>query len=249
MAETRPLPTNYWMQRKTRLLSPTARCVGVYLWTNKNTNSCGVYQISAAEIALATGYDESTCRLHMNDLTVNGHIVWDEETLEVLVLDWFRYHKFKGAGKEILRRDLLRIESSLLRELAVKSAVVNQIIEPEKIRIDEKQQLNLPTTTTTELQLQLQQQPEEIGTANLTYPQALSEDQRKLIAKEIKQYGLEEVQKALDEFAGRAHKFKIGPIIEPIAWMRQALKNGVTLTQCGLEARDLRLNQPQRVAR
>jgi hypothetical protein len=145
MAETRPLPTNYWTQRKTRTLTPSDRHVGAFLWTNRNTNSCGVYQIDVVEVALATGYDATTTQTHMENLVRNGHILWDEETSEIFILDWFRYHKFKGAGKSILIRDINRIESKVLMKAACRAIESAGILLDQSDEINIKQILRSPT--------------------------------------------------------------------------------------------------------
>jgi hypothetical protein len=265
MAETRPLPTNYWTQRKTREMSPSARHVGAFPWTNKHTNSCGVYQIDPAEIAFATGYDETTCRLHMKDLLVNQHILWDEETLEVFILDWFRYHKFNGIGKNILKRDLQRIESNYLRKEAIQAAVNNHILDPLKLGIELNQGLNTQTEqqqnlnlTSTEQQpvkevteeTNYPQKPTKDASSPLTYPQGLTVDQRITLENEFtKKYGVEEVQKALDEFSGRLRKSDLDVVLEPIAWLSQTLENWVKVTKYGKEARSERLKNQSVVYR
>jgi hypothetical protein len=235
MAEVRPLPTNYWTQRKTRNMSPSARGVGAFLWTNRNTTSCGVYQIDPAEIACATGYDESTTKLHMRELATNHHIVYDEETSEIFILDWFRFHKFKGPGRQILLRDLERIESSRLAELASHSAYENHLIEDKNSHSINNQRRNSPTTTSTEHQPQLQpQQP-------LLYPKGLTPEQQNLIARELDEFQTDTVQAALDEYSGRAKRTQLGVIHDPVAWIRMLLRSGVRPSKHGLEARDLRL--------
>lgn len=248
MAEIRPLPTNYWSQRKSRAMSPSARHVGVFLWTNKNTTSCGVYQIDPAEIAFSTGYDESTCRLHLKDLIENNHIRWDEETLEVFILDWFRYHRFKGAGKTILCRDLERIESKTLKQMAIQAAIDNQVLD----RNEGNQGVDLPTTTptTTKPNLEPQQQPQPKNSEQsypqdkqpLCYPKGLTELEKKLIEQEISSYGVDDVQKALDELSPRLNsKDHSNFVNNPVAWVRALLKGGVQPTREGIKARSLRM--------
>ena len=130
--ETRPFPVNYWTQIKTRKLSPSARAVGAFFWANKFTSLCGVYFIDPGWIASCTGYDESTIDLHIDDLSRHAHVEYDQETCEVLIIDWFRYHKFNGHWKKVLKADIDKIESPRLNNLALELAIKFGHIDPTK---------------------------------------------------------------------------------------------------------------------
>lgn len=94
MATYRTVNLSFWTDSKVEDdFTPEDKYFFLYLLTNPHTNLCGCYECSAKQMARETGYNEDTVkRLLARMERVHNVILYDEQTKEVLVLNWGKYN-------------------------------------------------------------------------------------------------------------------------------------------------------------
>lgn len=94
MATYRTVNLSFWTDPKVEDdFTPEDKYFFLYLLTNPHTNLCGCYEISARQMARETGYNEDTVkRLLARMERVHNVILYDEQTKEVLILNWGKYN-------------------------------------------------------------------------------------------------------------------------------------------------------------
>lgn len=94
MATYRTVNLSFWTDSKVEDdFTPEDKYFFLYLLTNPHTNLCGCYECSAKQMARETGYNEDTVkRLLARMERVHNVILYDEQTKEVLILNWGKYN-------------------------------------------------------------------------------------------------------------------------------------------------------------
>lgn len=94
MAIYRQIYMTYWTDPKVADdFTPEDKYFYLYLLTNPHTNICGCYEVSIKQIAWETGYNEDTCSRLLKRLTDDHKVIkYDNDTREVLILNWYRYN-------------------------------------------------------------------------------------------------------------------------------------------------------------
>lgn len=94
MAIYRNVQLNFWTDSKVEDdFTPEDKYFYLYLITNPQTNICGCYQISYAQVTNQTGYNKDTVnRLIERFENVHKVIRFCRETKEILLLNWYRYN-------------------------------------------------------------------------------------------------------------------------------------------------------------
>ncbi len=116
MAESRPLPCNLYSWPRVSSLLPDQKLIVVYLWTNRFTTASGCYQLPITMAAHELGLSETALAEALRDFIRRELILFDEETSEIFVLDWFRFHKFASLSQNRqLDMAVNKIESEILK--------------------------------------------------------------------------------------------------------------------------------------
>ena len=122
MAASRLVPCNIMSWPRIVALLPDQKLIFVHLWLNTATNSAGCYLYpigsAAGELSLsATSLAEALRRFQKD-----GLIDIDESTGEVMIMDWFRWHTFKGVRHNILASDIKKIQSERLKNATIEKS-------------------------------------------------------------------------------------------------------------------------------
>ena len=111
MAVYRNIQTTFWTDAKVAdEFTPEDKYFYLYLFTNPHTNLCGCYEISRKQMSWETGYSiETIDRLIERFATVHEVIRFDQNTRELLLINW---HKYNWTSSVKFRKPLLKqIES------------------------------------------------------------------------------------------------------------------------------------------
>lgn len=111
MAVYRNIQTTFWTDAKVAdEFTPEDKYFYLYLFTNPHTNLCGCYEISRKQMSWETGYSiETIDRLIERFATVHEVIRFDQDTRELLLINW---HKYNWTSSVKFRKPLLKqIES------------------------------------------------------------------------------------------------------------------------------------------
>lgn len=118
MADSRPLPCNFWSWPRIVSLLLDQKAIAVYLFTNRFTTSCGCYELPRGAVAGELGVTSHVLEEALRQFCGLGIIEMDET--EVFILDWFRFHKF-SSGPQLLNfwRARDKIQSAKLQRLVI----------------------------------------------------------------------------------------------------------------------------------
>lgn len=98
MAIYRNVQLGFWTDSKIEDdFTPEDKYFYLYLITNPQTNICGCYQISYAQVTNQTGYNKDTIdRLIERFENVHRVVRFSRETKEILILNWYKYNLNKS---------------------------------------------------------------------------------------------------------------------------------------------------------
>jgi hypothetical protein len=98
MKNYRNVSQSFWNDSKVDDdFSPEDKYFMLYLLTNPHTSVCGCYEISMKQMERETGYNTDTiARLISRMQDVHKVIKYDQETKEVLIINWHKYNWTKS---------------------------------------------------------------------------------------------------------------------------------------------------------
>ena len=98
MKNYRNVSQSFWNDSKVDDdFSPEDKYFMLYLLTNPHTSVCGCYEISMKQMERETGYNADTiARLISRMQNVHNVIRYDQETKEVLIINWHKYNWTKS---------------------------------------------------------------------------------------------------------------------------------------------------------
>lgn len=138
MSDTRPVPTNLDGWPGVTDLVVTYKHILHVLWSSPSglVSVIGVGRPGVIEhLTGATRLDEPVVLEALRELQRRGLVVLDENTREVAIRRWCRFHKFPGRWATQARYAYEKIESAVIRSVLVKQEGVNSIF-PEKSKLD-----------------------------------------------------------------------------------------------------------------
>lgn len=121
MAESRLVPCNLLAWPRVRDLLPDQKLIVYHLWvTCHQVSGCQLLDLAAFQGGLSI--TAPAIRDALSEFARRDLIEMDEETGEVFVADWYRFHKFEAPSRRRLAEDSIRrIQSPRLRAIVEKS--------------------------------------------------------------------------------------------------------------------------------
>jgi hypothetical protein len=228
------VPTNFQSWPKIKVLIPDHKFIARELWCNQFVSACGVYSLDIDMFAVSLGFQTLNVEKAINDFVEKGLVDFDKETSEILICDWWRFHKCESPAQiNIIQKSVDKIQSDRL-----KTAFFERIKHVSNKIKDLR--LNNNTTETeqnsTEQQPQQPQQPQDSGVI-LKFPKSLDYrliDEVSAILQNIPnaQYVIDEMAAALDE-----GQIKSGVV----PWLKGVVKNEFFRTAGGFKKEEQRL--------
>lgn len=118
MTDARLVPCNLLSWPRVRSLLPDQKLILQSLWATARS-AAGVWLLEISNFAGYLSLSEAGLEAALQDFKAKGLIEHDQETGEVMILDWFRFHTFKtGPRRRLLKDELARIQSRRLRQAA-----------------------------------------------------------------------------------------------------------------------------------
>lgn len=119
MAYFRKVETQMWEEEKFLELTFDERYIYIYLNTNSRITSSGCYVISYPVMTFHTGFQKEKIISILDSLAKKQVILMDDNTKEILVLDWLKTN-FNGGTKNTINveRSILDIKSPDLQRAA-----------------------------------------------------------------------------------------------------------------------------------
>lgn len=121
-AEIRILPTNIWSHPDFCDLLPDQKLLMIWIWVNPAVSSAGVQLFDAGIAGVATSIQKAAALEAIKEFERRGLIALDQETGELLILSWFRWHRFNDKRRwSILQNDIKKIDSGKIKKLVLKA--------------------------------------------------------------------------------------------------------------------------------
>lgn len=132
MPESRLVPCNLMNWPRIRDLIQGYKLIVYHLWATCPEAS-GCFLFDAAPFGASLGLVPATTNEAIEELERRDLVVLDGETGELLILDWYRWHKFDGRRQHLLTLSLSKIRSEKLHKKA--SSLANQYVNyQEKVK-------------------------------------------------------------------------------------------------------------------
>jgi hypothetical protein len=120
VADSRPLPCNFWSWPKIVDLLLDQKAIAAYMFTNRFTTACGCYELPRRLVAGELGLTLTVLEEAIRQFCVLDLVAIDKGTAEVFVVDWFRFHKFStGAQVTNFWRSRDKVQSPRLKKMVV----------------------------------------------------------------------------------------------------------------------------------
>lgn len=115
MREKTIVPTTLLHWPRVADLLPNQKLIVLRLWAAPWLSGLGVGQLPLVAEAATLSLTSSALDDALREFERRELVVRDEETGEIFVRDWFRFHIFKGRAVEIARGELKKIRSEKIR--------------------------------------------------------------------------------------------------------------------------------------
>lgn len=123
VADFRAIYTKFWRDPEINALTPEDRYFFLYLLTNPETTSCGIYQTTVNHMIADTGYNAETIHKLLNHLQDLGKIQWNPEQCEVYIKNWIRWNAPKNPSmRDKVVKDLAYVKTPEFREEFIRIA-------------------------------------------------------------------------------------------------------------------------------
>ena len=217
------------------------------MWQNPSISASGCYFLDVDIFAAYAGFDKGVMGQAIKDFQEKKLIDFDEETSEILILDWWRFHDCSKPSQKIqVKNSLNKILSTILKEKVIHKILAKNpdFFKNNDLRPNYNSNFNLT---------QLQQQPEHspVGEGSssahaqrsggdLKFPKIISQQLRDLILPILK--GRDDAEILLDELGARMEARDQKPLGDVVAWLQVLIKNGIRRTTAGLQKSKERIN-------
>ena len=120
MRESSLVPTNLLNWPRVAPLLPELKLILLALWSSPYISCAGCGLVPVRPLASTLGLSPEALASGLELLQKTGMIVLDENSGEVFILGWYRFHSFKnGKGYSMLLSAVQKIESQPLRDLVL----------------------------------------------------------------------------------------------------------------------------------
>ena len=123
MAFYRNVSINFWSDSKIDdEFTPEDKYFFLYLLTNPHTNICGCYEISIKQMCVETGYNDDTVKRLLKRMETEHNVIrYDNNTKEVLIINWSKYN-WSSSDKvnKAVYKVAQRIKSESFKDIVIK---------------------------------------------------------------------------------------------------------------------------------
>ncbi|MEQ1486850.1 MAG: hypothetical protein ABL920_00020 [Methylotenera sp.] len=229
------VPNSFQSWPKIKLLIPDHKFIARELWCNPFVSACGVYSIDIDMFAVALGFQTQNVERAIDDFVKLGLIEFDKDTSEILICDWWRFHKCAGTIQiHIIQKSVDKIQSDRLKtSFFERIKHVSNKINDLRANSNSTSTLSLTKTTTT-TEEQILEPQEKLDDDVLKFPKIL--DVRLIPDVTLLLKKIPNAQEFLHELgAGLERK----TIVNEIPWLKAVIKNGLYRTAAGFKKEDL----------
>lgn len=218
MRESSLVPTRLLYWPRCSSLVPDIKLILLSLWSSPYLSAAGAGIYPLREAAASLGFDPEALRGGIDALVSAGLVAYDDQTGEIFLLDWFRFHRFRDRrALDILEREIAKIESRHIR------AVVLDARQRVSSRGAPPAPDAAPVATPPPAPALAPPARTPAPVTDFVLAAAL-DSHRAAIRSAAQQAGLDtaQTQTLADEFTGRLRDTSIQPLKMPAAWLKRA---------------------------
>jgi hypothetical protein len=97
----RPIDIEFWQDDFILELTPEHKLTYLFLLTNRRTTQCGIYNIGLTIAQLELQFSEEKIIEHLKFFQEKGKILYNNETKEVMILNWHKYNNIHNHNKKV----------------------------------------------------------------------------------------------------------------------------------------------------
>ncbi len=110
------VPTNLLCWPKVKNLIPDHKLIVLALWQNPFVTPCGAYFIDVDMFSTMLGFNKLNVEQALLDFEEKGILKFDQDTSEILICDWWRFHKCENSIQiSMIQRAVDKIQSDMLK--------------------------------------------------------------------------------------------------------------------------------------
>lgn len=141
--ETRPVPVMVLRWPRIRDMITQHKFIYTHLYWHPDSSACGCYLLGIESTAPDLSMTANSLVDALQEFERRKLILWDQDTAEIFVTDWPRWHIFKSpAAKGALASSIKKIQSKKLLKAVIESYKLNKEAEKEEInKVTEKEEI------------------------------------------------------------------------------------------------------------
>lgn len=237
------VPTNLLLWPRVKNMLPDQKLIFMALWQNPQVSACGAYFLDLDVFAVSLGFARPNLEEAIADFEAKNLVVFDKETSEIMINDWWRFHKCQtGIQEKLVQQSVDKIESMHIRK-SFFDKIKHVSIKINDLRINTTE----PNFNSTQPQpsAEAEDEPAAQGSSggDLKFPKSLHEGLRVSVSKMIGH--LPNAQILLDEVGARLEDKNLPPVRDPLAFLNSILQNGLRRTPAGLAKTNQRMQSGQ----
>ena len=126
------VPTNFLSWPRIADLLPDQKLIARELWANPFTKPEGFYELPLHPFSSSLSITASAVAEALRELERRKVVMWDDSTGEVYILDWMRFHNFKGWALENYFKSLEKIQSEKIKKAVLEKTKAAGLELPKK---------------------------------------------------------------------------------------------------------------------
>lgn len=244
MRESSLVPTNLMEWPLVAGLLPEQKFIFERLWASGWIKSTGWGELQLLSLAASISLTSAATMTGIFNLRELGLVAFDEETNEIFIVDWFRFHKFKGLGVAIAKKELQKIRSNIIKNLILEksstclptSSLSSSIsLSPKKAEVDSQPfSMPKPSSAASEDKLPetaMKEADKSRHVYSMVQPFLLNEVDKQNWKNVASKFSDEEILVAIHKVLGEGKM----PYISAIQKVLQATASSSTNHQCQVE--------------
>lgn len=110
------IPTNYLDWPRVQNLLPELKLIALFLWGYKDLGCCGAGFVALGGFASSVSLKPEAVASAFQTLETADLVIWDPESSEIFVSDWYRVHSFKSTlSLQMLKNSTEKIQSDKIK--------------------------------------------------------------------------------------------------------------------------------------
>ncbi|RKQ28335.1 replication protein [Oceanobacillus halophilus] len=200
MAKYRQVHIEFWQDGFVLDLTPEEKYFYLYLMTNSKTTQCGIYELPLRIIEIETGYNRETVWKLLERFQEYGKILYEKSTKEIMIMNWIKFNWINSPKViSFIKKELEKVKTPYFIKL------FHEKCQAYGYRID---RVSIDSVEEREKEIEREGEDNNIHdlflhylSKNIICHKKLTDPMRRAIQARLKDYSLEDLKKAIDNYA------------------------------------------------